>query len=675
MTLVRRWLLGALAVCFAAVATAIPARASMQADVVVIGVPGLRWSDVQASPELTALIDQANVGSISVRTAGPRTCPIDGWLTISAGTRARASEGSGPCPAMPAVDGAVVTGWQSYIDLQHKYRTDADIGLLGVSGNDPCGFGPGGAVATARKDGTVGRWQPDFDPALLARCNDAVVDAGPLPPGEGRAAALGRVAAMVTQARDQDKWVLLAGIADEPNPAHAETLVAMQLPPDGEPRWLTSNSTRRQGLVQITDLTATLLSDSAPDAPLDGAEIYATGDPHGGAAAVIEDRLDTNERYEQPLRILTPVALTLVAAQVLAVAWHRLRPSRASRQTAVATLLTQGGFFSAVFLSSVTNWWRWPRPGLALYLVTLAISVAVAAGSYALLRRRAALGPFVVAYVVLVVDAVAGTPLQVGSMFAQGPVTGGRFYGFGNSTFPVIAVATLTLAAVAANRLQCRSRPYAALAALVIGAGGLIADGTPGWGTDFGGVISLTPAVLLLAWVAWRGRITLRAVLGLGLTGVAAVSVLAVLDYQRPPQDRTHFGTFFARLLNGDVGNVLVRKLELSLRYLNNPGGWALLVAVLAAFVAVLRPHWVPSAAYRRFVDSAPMTRPWLYALALCGAIAMVVNDVGVLLPAIMTGFVLPMLVCHLLSDSPTPDRSPNPPAGSGSHVAESGVR
>jgi hypothetical protein len=651
VTLVRRWLLGALGVCFVAVTTTMPARASLPADVVVIGVPGLRWSDVEASPELTALVDQANVGSITVKTAGPRTCPIDGWLTISAGTRARASEAGGPCPAMPAVDGAVA-GWQSYVDLQSKYRTDADIGLLGALGNDLCGFGPGGAVATARKDGTVGRWWPQFDPALLAGCNDTVVDAGPLPPREGRAEALARVADLVTQARDQDQWVVLAGVADEPAAARREALVAMQLPPDGEPRWLTSKSTRRPGLVQLTDLTATLLSDSAADTPLDGAEIYATGDPHGDAAAVIEDRLDTNERFEQPKRMLVPVTLTLLAAQLLALAWYKLRHSRASRRTSIATLLTLGGFFSAVFLSTVTNWWRWPRPGLALYFVTLAISVAIAAASYALLRRRAALGPFVAAYVVLLVDAVLGTPLQVGSMFAGGPVAGGRLYGFGNSTFPVIAVATLTLAAVAANRLRCRSRGYAALAVLLIGAAGIIADGKPGWGTDFGGVIALTPAVLLLAWVAWRGRITLRAVLGLGLTGFAVVAVLAVLDYQRPPQDRTHFGTFVARLLDGDVADVLIRKLELSLRFFDNPGGWAMLVAVLAAFVAVLSPRRVPSAAYQWFVDSTPMARPWLDALALCGAIAMLVNDFGVVLPAIMLGFLVPLLVAHLVDES-----------------------
>ncbi|MGW5193411.1 hypothetical protein ACWEOO_29465 [Kribbella sp. NPDC004138] len=51
----------------------------------------------------------------------------------------------------------------------------------------------------------------------------------------------------------------------------------MQLSPDNAPRWLTSNSTRRPGLIQLTDLTATLLSDSAPGAPIDGAEIHSTG--------------------------------------------------------------------------------------------------------------------------------------------------------------------------------------------------------------------------------------------------------------------------------------------------------------------------------------------------------------------------------------------------------------
>ncbi|MEV0787812.1 hypothetical protein [Kribbella sp. NPDC050459] len=628
---------------------------SLLADVVVIGVPGLRWSDVAASPELTALVGQANAGSISVRTAGPRTCPIDGWLTISAGTRARVSESVGECPALPAVNGTVAN-WQFYLDQQHKYHTDAEPGRLGALGKELCGFGPGGAVATAGKDGSVSKWWPHFDPAVLAKCNDAVVDAGALPTGAGRADAVKMVAELVTQARDQGRWVVLAGVAEEAPGARREALVAMQLSPDNGPRWLTSNSTRRPGLIQLTDLTATLLSDSAPGAPIDGAEIHSTGPLHTDAAAVIENRLDAKERFEQPRHVVLPVVLTLVAVQLLALGWYLLRHSRASRRTAVVTLLAMGGFFSAVFLSTATEWWRWPRPGVSLYVVTLGISALIGIAAYAILRRNAAVGVAAVAYLVLLVDGVLGTPMQLGSMFTQGPVVGGRFYGFGNSTFPTLAVATLVLAGAAGNRLVPRSRSYAALAVLLIGGVAIIVDGMPGWGTDFGGVIALTPAVLLLAWYTWRSRVTLRTVLGLGLTGFAAVAVLAIADYQRAPQNRTHFGTFVARLLDGDVTDVLIRKLELSLGYLDNPGGWVLLVTVLAAFAAALWPQRVPSVAYRQWVNASPLNHPVLLALALCGLVAMLLNDFGVLLPAIMIGFVLPLLVAQLVDQ--TRDRS-----------------
>ncbi len=667
--------------------------ASLLADVVVIGVPGLRWSDVQASPELTALVNEANVGSISVKTSSDQTCPIDGWLTISAGTRAWGSEPGQACPELPAVQGGRLAGWQSYLDLQAEHHTDAEPGRLGALGSRLCGFGPGGAVAVARPDGTVAqrggsgtgpasgepagasgsgggavaqepaRWWPVFEPGLLAGCNDAVVDAGALPLREGRAEAVKRVADIVAQARAQGRWVVLSGISEEAAGAHRETLVTMQLPPDDGARWLTSASTRRPGLVQLTDLTATLLSDSAPDAPLDGSEITVTGDRHTDAAAVIEDRLDTNQRFEQPPKVLLPVGLTLLTVQLLAIAWYKVRHTRRARRAVLGALLTQGGFFSAVFLSTVTNWWRWPEPGRALYAVTIAISVAVAAASYLLLKRRAVVGVAAAAYVVLLVDGVLGTPLQVGSMFADGPVVGGRFFGFGNSTFAALAVATLVTAGAAGRRLLPRSRTRAALAVLAIGLAAVVVDGMPGWGTDFGGVIALTPAVLLFAWYTWRGSVSWQAVLGIGLTGFVAVATLALADYRRPPADRTHFGAFVARLLDGDVGNVFARKVEMSFGFLTGPAGWAMGLAVLAAMAACVVPQRVPAESYRRFAE-APLVRPGLLALALCGLIGWLLNDAGVTVPAIMTGFALPLIVAQLLlrradaaTASPAPGR------------------
>jgi hypothetical protein len=634
------------------------------AKVVVIGVPGLRWSDVKASPELTALVDKSHVGSITVKTAGPHTCPIDGWLTISAGTRAWGSVPDESCGELPAVTDGKVANWQTYINRQAEHHTGAPLGRLAESRDRVCGFGgPGAAIATARADGTVTDWQPELDLGKLgsAKCGDAIIDAGALPLREGRPEALKRVAELVAQAEAIDGWVLLVGVSQETADAHQEPLVAMQLPPDNGPRWLTSDSTRRPGLIQLTDVTATILRGAAKEldpagaeqpGPLDGNEIGFGGDRHTDAAKVIEDRLDTNERFEHPRPMLVAVAMTLLAAQLLALGWFLVTRSRRARGTSEFTMLAQGGFFIAVFLSTATVWWRWPSPGLSLYLVVLAISAAFAAIARAVLKQWAALGILAAAYLILLVDGVLGTPLQFGSMFADGPVIGGRFYGFGNSTFATLAVAALVMAGWAAQRLLDRgqSRVKAALAVLAVGGLAIIVDGKPGWGTDFGGIVALTPAVLLLAWLTWKGSISFKALVGVGVAGVLAVSAVAVLDFLRPADQRSHFGTFVQRLIDGDGGDVIIRKLQMSLGFFHTPAGWFMLAGVVLAMLATIRPDKVPFENYRRFYTSRPMVRPTLLALSTCGLVGMLLNDAGVALPAIMTGFTLPLLVAHLLA-------------------------
>jgi len=253
-------------------------------------------------------------------------------------------------------------------------------------------------------------------------------------------------------------------------------------------------------------------------------------------------------------------------------------------------------------------------------------------------------------YLLLLVDGVLGTPMQVGSMFADGPVIGGRFYGFGNSTFAALAVGALVTAGWAAQKLLDKSRVQAALAVLAIGGAAIVVDGKPGWGTDFGGIIALTPAVLLMAWLTWKGTISLRALIGVGVAGVLVVSVVAFLDYLRPPEQRSHFGAFVARLLDGDVGDVLIRKLQMAGHYFSGPGGWGMLVGVVLCMLATVLPDRVPSTSFREFYRSVPMVRPTLLAMSTCGLVGMLLNDAGVTLPAIMAGFAVPLLVAHLMA-------------------------
>ena len=65
-----------------------PAHAQPAAPaLVVVGVAGLSWDDVDAerTPVLARLSARAAVGLLSVKAAGAVTCPADGWLTLGAG--------------------------------------------------------------------------------------------------------------------------------------------------------------------------------------------------------------------------------------------------------------------------------------------------------------------------------------------------------------------------------------------------------------------------------------------------------------------------------------------------------------------------------------------------------------------------------------------------------------
>ncbi|RFU19251.1 hypothetical protein [Geodermatophilus marinus] len=71
--------------------------------VVVVGVPGLVWDDLdpQATPELWALAGEAPVSAVSVRAARATSCLLDGWATLGAGNRARFPAPDESIPPVP----------------------------------------------------------------------------------------------------------------------------------------------------------------------------------------------------------------------------------------------------------------------------------------------------------------------------------------------------------------------------------------------------------------------------------------------------------------------------------------------------------------------------------------------------------------------------------------------
>ncbi|WP_448608220.1 hypothetical protein [Geodermatophilus sp. URMC 60] len=84
-------------------AGAAPAEGDRADRVVVVGVPGLVWDDVdpEATPALWALAEDAPIGAVSVRAARSTSCVLDGWATLGAGNRARFPAPDESIPPVP----------------------------------------------------------------------------------------------------------------------------------------------------------------------------------------------------------------------------------------------------------------------------------------------------------------------------------------------------------------------------------------------------------------------------------------------------------------------------------------------------------------------------------------------------------------------------------------------
>src|SRR5260370_12202682 len=98
-------LAGAAALAAAARAAARTPQAAPTRHVVIVGLSGLRWSDLSpaATPTLWRLAGQGSVGSLVDFAVLPLTCPADGWLTLNSAARAQSGHTDAGCRTFPAV--------------------------------------------------------------------------------------------------------------------------------------------------------------------------------------------------------------------------------------------------------------------------------------------------------------------------------------------------------------------------------------------------------------------------------------------------------------------------------------------------------------------------------------------------------------------------------------------
>lgn len=630
---------------------ALPASAQSAApQVVVVGVPGLVWSDVTAEtmPRLHALTRTATVGSLSVRAAAGEVTRInDGWATFSAGNRARASltldeleriglesTASGP------INRSVAVIAQENDDLHF----DAVIGALGGALQDRkvvAYAGHGASLAVSAPNGRIGGpgsfvsgSLPSVGPEGSAHDEAALTVVEVADRYYGGAATLAEVDRQIGRVDDaypDEVTLLVLGVSDEatgPSRLH----VALASGPGFRGGVLRSASTRRDGFVQLIDVAPTILDVLGIERP-----DRMVGQPWRRAAGELSlaELVDADRAADAHRRLVPPFFVVVVALQLLlyAATWLALRSRMAARRRARALRLAGIGTLAfvalpvATYLSHLAPWWR---HGFGrLLLLVAAVDVVVVAVAVSGPWRRSAVGPpaaiAAVTAATLAVDLLTGARLQLSSLAGYSPVLAGRFTGIGNVGFAVLAASALLAAAALAVR-QHSSRGRVGVVAAV-GVGAVVVDGSPLWGSDFGGVLALVPAFAVLALLLTGRRVRWRSALLIAVGAAAAVTVFGLLDYARDADSRTHLGRFVAQLLDGDAATIVRRKLASNVELLTHSvlTGVVPLVVLGAAHV-LLRPR----PALRRVLEREPALRSGLVAVLVMAVVGALVNDSGV---------------------------------------------
>lgn len=678
----------------AAAAAATPAAnaaagvpASAAGHVVVVGAAGLRWADVteEDTPTLADLVRTGSVGTLSVRSAAGVSCPAEGWLTLGAGGYAAAvdpadldpADGCGARQPPPvASDRPVVPTMPALRDLNDTPRLGARPGTLGE--HVPCAsaVGPGAALAAADSTGRLAGYAPTLpaEPGeLLARCPLTVIDLGSVHgTGTGRRAEARRFDRQLALIRDRqpaDAVLIVLGVA-ETDSRQPRLHVAVAHGPGFGPGWLRSPSTRRLPYVQLADVAPTVLQVLGRPVPEVAGRPLSGGAPGrpDTVAATVAALVDTDSQAVAQRSVMGPFFAGLGVALLLlvTVAGWLLRRRTAPAEVAMRRL---GGFAlglsavpAATFLANLVPWWRSPAPlptvaAVVAVVATAMTAVAVWASRRAPRRadrvrvRLTALASITV--LVFALDALCGGVLQLNSLLGYNPLVAGRFVGFGNVAFAVFGAAAVMLAALLAHRRLPRTavRWVAAVAVPVV-----VIDGLPSLGADFGGVLALVPAFVLLGLLAAGARVTWLRLAAAGVGGAALVLLISWLDYLRPADERSHFGRFAGSLLDGTAWQTVHRKLLVSVELLfmgPHTVAGAVLVVVGAALL------FRPPGPVRRVYLTWPVVRLGLICVAALAGLGSAVNDSGVAIPVVMGLVVLPTVVALCawgrLCDAPSP--------------------
>ena len=428
---------------------------------------------------------------------------------------------------------------------------------------------------------------------------------------------------------------------------------------------LETASTRRPALVTLPDVAPTILEHFGVDRPPvmngRGMAASATSDPPIASMTSLDDESVFIDAVKGPLSgIFVLFQVVVYVLLLLLLGW---RERRGVGSTAARTLQMCGlavvAFPVSTYLAGVVD--GHSLGGIAFAALLVAITGALVLTTSFLLKgsmdRLLALVAFT--WVVVALDLVTGSMLQLNTVFGYSPIVAGRFAGAGNIVFAVFGVTAILTGALIAYRFSGRRYALPFVVALFVVT--VVIDGAPSLGSDVGGVLALVPSLGLTAILLTGQKPRLRTVVIAAVAAVVALTLFLIIDLRQPADSQTHLARLYEDTRDrgfGALGDTLERKATSNLRVFTSTIWTFFVPPALLAMIYLLRR---PSGRWQQFAVDYPKLRAGLIGGLLLAVLGFAVNDSGIVIPAVILSFLVPMaLLVHLAMEAP-PVEGPAP--------------
>lgn len=248
----------------------------------------------------------------------------------------------------------------------------------------------------------------------------------------------------------------------------------------------------------------------------------------------------------------------------------------------------------------------------------------------------------------LLIDLVTGQYLLKNSFLSYDVIGGARFYGIGNEYIGVLIGAVLCFTTMAFEKFSNKKVLFYLVAAIYVVVFYFIA--APNIGTNVGGAIAAFGAFAVSLLLLSGKKIDIKNLIYIGLGIILMLLGLFYLDSLRPVSQQTHIGQTFALVKSHGIKSLLQifeRKLLMNYKLIKY-SIWSrvLLTLIGVLFILFFKPVGVLSKIFKKH----DYIRVCFVSTLIGSILALAFNDSGIVAAATMMVFVGPMLI-HFVID------------------------